>query len=198
MKTLHAIALALVLPVALAAQQPAAGPPTDPLTTVFRGRTMNLQRQLAQAFDSIPESKFGYRPTPAQLTIGYIAQHLTNDNYLFCNNFGAMKATRPEKETSTPDSVKATWPKEVLVAGVKASFAFCESAFAQLNDGTLADQLTITMGANTRTQTRLASVFGHAMDMADHYSQLANYMRLNNILPPSALPRPPRGGGPGQ
>jgi hypothetical protein len=33
-------------------------------------------------------------------------------------------------------------------------------------------------------------VLGHALDVADHYSQLANYMRLNGILPPSALPRP--------
>jgi hypothetical protein len=30
--------------------------------------------------------------------------------------------------------------------------------------------------------------------MADHYSQLANYMRLNDMLPPTALPRPPRPG----
>jgi hypothetical protein len=36
---------------------------------------------------------------------------------------------------------------------------------------------------------------GHALDMADHYSQLANYMRLNNIIPPTALPRPPRPSG---
>jgi len=53
-----------------------------------------LQRNLAQAFDSIPESKFGYKPTAAQLTIGYIAQHLASDNYFFCNNFGTMKASR--------------------------------------------------------------------------------------------------------
>jgi hypothetical protein len=25
--------------------------------------------------------------------------------------------------------------------------------------------------------------------MADHYSQIANYMRLNNMIPPTALPR---------
>jgi hypothetical protein len=31
--------------------------------------------------------------------------------------------------------------------------------------------------------------------MADHYSQIANYMRLNNILPPTALPRPASPGG---
>ena len=49
---------------------------------------MGLQRNLAQAFDSIPESKFAYKPTPAQLSIGYIAQHLASDNYFFCNNFG--------------------------------------------------------------------------------------------------------------
>src|SRR3982074_2267604 len=30
----------------------------------------------------------------------------------------------------------------------------------------------------------------HALDLADHYSQLANYMRLNNLIPPTALPRP--------
>jgi hypothetical protein len=33
-------------------------------------------------------------------------------------------------------------------------------------------------------------VLGHVVDMADHYSQIANYMRLNGMLPPTALPRP--------
>ena len=173
-----------------------AGPPADPITTVFRGRTMTLQRQLAQAFDSIPESKFTYKPTPAQLTIGYIAQHLATDNYVFCNNFGAMKATIAAKDSSTADSVKAGWPKDSLVAKLKASFAFCESAFAQIKDPNLADQITVTFGTQPpRTLTRTWAVLGHAMDMADHYSQIANYMRLNGILPPNALPRPRPAGG---
>jgi hypothetical protein len=42
--------------------------------------------------------------------------------------------------------------------------------------------------------TRGYMVLGHALDLADHYSQIANYMRLNGMLPPSALPRPGRGG----
>ena len=89
MKTAYAVLLALALPAGLAAQQqPPAGPPANPITTVFRGRTMALQRNLAQAFDSIPERLFTYKPTPAQLSIGYIAQHLASDNYFFCNNFG--------------------------------------------------------------------------------------------------------------
>ena len=85
---------------------------------------MGLQRNLAVAFDSIPEAKFSYKPTPAQLTIGYIAQHLASDNYFFCNNFGAMKATLTPKDSTTPDSVKATWPKSELVDKLKASKRF--------------------------------------------------------------------------
>ena len=190
MKTSRAAILVLALPIGLAAQQPQAAPPTNPITTAFRGRTMGLQRNIAQAFDSIPESKFSYKPTPAQLSIGYIAQHLANDNYLFCNLFGAMKGTRAAKDTATADSVKATWPKDTLVAKLKESFTFCEQAFAQLEDAKLAEPAQITFGGQTRPTTRAAMALGHALDMSDHYSQLANYMRLNNILPPTALPRP--------
>ena len=193
MKTSIVGILALALPACLAAQQPPSGPPANPITTVFRARIMNLHRNLAQAFDSIPASKFGYKPTPAQQTIGYIAQHLASDNYLFCNNFGAMKATVAAKDTSTADTIRATWPKDTLVAKLKASTAFCESALAQLDDAKLADQVTMTFRGNSRTLTRAGMVLGHALDMADHYSQLANYMRLNNILPPTALPRPATG-----
>jgi uncharacterized damage-inducible protein DinB len=192
MKISRAALLALALPIGLAAQTPAPAPGSqaNPITGVFRGRTMALQRNLAQAFDSIPEAKFSYKPTPAQLSIGFIAQHLANDNYFFCNQFGEQKATRAEKDTATPDSVKATWPKADLVAKLKESFDFCEKAFAQLDDAKLADQVTMTFGGNSRQVPRAQMVLGHVIDMADHYSQIANYMRLNNMIPPSALPRP--------
>lgn len=180
--------LALVaVPFTLGAQQA----PANPITVVMKQRTIVFQQRLAQAFDSIPERLFVYKPTPAQLTIGYIAQHLADDNYFFCNQFGDMKGTRGADETSTPDSVKAKWPKEKLVAQMKTSFKFCEDALAQLDDAKLADQMPQTLpNGQTRTVTRAAPVVTHILDMADHYSQLANYMRLNNILPPTALPRP--------
>src|SRR6185503_17189616 len=104
MKLTRVAVLAFALPIGLAAQQPAAGSQANPITGVFRGRTMNLQRNLAAALDSIPEAKFSYKPTPAQLSIGYIAQHLADDNYFFCNQFGEMKGTRAEKDTATADS----------------------------------------------------------------------------------------------
>src|SRR5205085_12046890 len=93
---------------------------------------------------------------------------------------------------STADSVKANWPRESLLTKLKASSTFGEKAYAQLNDANLGEQIAVSFGNGpTRTRTRATMVLGHALDMADHYSQIANYMRLNNILPPTALPRPP-------
>jgi hypothetical protein len=191
--------LAFAAPIgASEAQQPAGapqGPPPNPMTTAFRNRTTTLRRNIAQAFDSIPESKFSYKPTPAQLTFGYIAQHVANDNYIFCNNFGDKKATLPDEDTQTPDSVKATWPKEKLVTKLKAAMAFCDDAMTQLDDTNLGAIITVSGPNNTSRQvSRMNYVLGHALDLADHYSQLANYMRLNGMLPPTALPRPGRGG----
>ena len=193
MKSSRLLLLALALPTTLAAQQPVA----NPITTAFRQRIVNLHRILGQAFDSIPADKFSYKPTAAQQTLGYIAQHLADDSYLFCNTFGDKKATRPEKDTTTPDTVKAKWPKEELVAKMKESFAFCADALNQLDDTNIGGATTITFGGNSRPTTKASMALGHAMDMADHYSQVANYMRLNGLIPPTALPRPGRSGGGG-
>ena len=175
--------------------QPPAGPPANPIATALRNRSANLRRLIAQAYDSIPESKFSFKPTPAQQSFGYVAAHMASDAYFFCNNFSDRKATRPERHTSTPDSVKATWPKDSLVAQMKAAFQFCEEVQANMDDAAVAAIITVPGPNNTTRQaSRFGSVFGHAMDLQDHYSQIANYMRLNGMLPPSALPRPGRGG----
>src|SRR5688500_20163480 len=110
--------LTLALPVTLFAQQPAGQPPAEPITTVFKNRILPLHRNLAQAFDSIPERLFSYKPTPSQLSIGYIAQHLANDNYLFCNAFGGMKGTLAEDDSSTPDYVSAPRTKDYIVMSI--------------------------------------------------------------------------------
>jgi hypothetical protein len=189
MTSLRIAIASLALPVALTAQQPA-----NPMTAAFKARIATLHRNVAQAFDSIPESKFGYKPTPAQLTFGFIAQHVASDSYIYCSNFGTMKPTIDAGDMSTPDSVKATWPKAELVSKLKASFAFCDQAIEQITDATLPEAISFTYGGTERHVTRGYMVLGHALDLADHYSQIANYMRLNGMLPPSALPKPGRGG----
>lgn len=195
MKSIRLLSLAaLALPMALAAQQPApAGPPVNPMATAFKNSGARNARLLMQAFDSIPADKFGYKPTPAQLTFGQIAVHLEGANYSLCTVFGSAKRTMTARD-SMADSVRATWPKDTLTTRLKASFAFCDAAVATLDDSKLAENVTVGPPNAPRSVVRLQYVLSYVTDLVDHYSQMANYMRLNGWLPPSALPRPGRGG----
>ncbi len=184
---LVSVATVLLLPVALAAQQPAASP-ANPITQAFKGSADQYDRWLTAAFDSIPQSKYGYKPTPAQLSIGYIAQHLESANYLLCSRFGNMPHPLTAKD-SLADTVKAKWPKDTLVTRLRASFAFCDAAVATVTDASLSDQLPVGPAASGRTTVRARYVLIYVTDLADHWSQIANYMRLNGMTPPSALPR---------
>ena len=59
----------------------------------------------------------------------------------------------------------------------------CETAFAQLQDAQLADSTPFFGG---RKVTRALAVLVTVGDWADHYSQMAIYLRLNGHLPPTA------------
>ena len=66
---------------------------------------------------------------------------------------------------------------------------------AGLDDSKVGEIITVPGPNNTTRQvSRMNYLLGHALDLEDHYSQIANYMRLNGMLPPTALPRPGRGG----
>ena len=191
MKLLRILTAAtLAIPVALTAQQPA-GPVPNPITTTFKNAGARNARLLAQAFDSVPEAKYSYKPTPAQLSIGAIATHLESANYQICSVVGGTPRPTMTARDSLADTIKAKWPKDTLVTRLKASFAFCDAAIATVDDAKLSDMVP----AGTRTVLRAQYLLVYVTDLVDHYSQMANYMRGIGMLPPSALPQPGRGRG---
>jgi len=133
--------------------------------------------QLVAAFDSIPASRYEYRPTPLQQTVGYIAQHVENANYSLCERLGSARHARTSKD-SLRDSVKAHWPKDTLVRRLDASLRFCDTAIEQLTD--------------VDSPALASNLLLFETDLAEHYSQIAGYMRLLGLVPPSALPPRPR------
>lgn len=164
---------AIAFPVALHAQSPVQGP--DPVMLQFERFGDIFGSRLVAAFRSIPAAKFDYRPTPAQQSVGYIAQHLEQANYGLCRQFSNLER-RPTAKDSLADSVKARWPKDTLVARLEASLRFCDTALERV--GTL------------HSAELAASLLAFETDLAEHYSQISSYMRLIGLVPPSAL-RPP-------
>src|SRR5512146_2993850 len=125
-----ALALAAALPAPLAAQSPAA-PTSNGVVLSFERFADRYGGLLVQAFDSIPAARYDYRPTAAQQTVGYIAQHLEDANYSLCQRLGGAP-WRLTAKASLADSVKARWPKDTLVARLRASLDFCDAALERL------------------------------------------------------------------
>jgi hypothetical protein len=78
--------------------------------------------------------------------------------------------------------VAATAAKGAVVSHLKASFAFCSSALANLDDG----QLAATVPFFGSQITRAAAIIILSSDWSDHYAVTATYLRLNGLLPPTA------------
>jgi hypothetical protein len=183
-------AIVLLIPMALSAQQTLSPPPKAPanvLVQSFRDFGGHYGGWLMAAFDSIPAAKYGYAPAPKQQTVGYIAQHLENANYRLCERIGGMKHATVAKD-SLADTVKAKWPKDTLVSRLRASLFFCRDAFATLDDAKLTDE--VPMGSSGQTAPRVRALLFFETDLAEHYAQIASYMRQLGMIPPSALPRP--------
>jgi len=114
------IVLGCIILLSIAASaQPAKSPVSDVARTMLAGREKNT----VAAFEAMPADKFGYKPTPEQMTFGHLAAHIVSSNYYFCANAGAV--AQPKK-----DELKGTEDQPALVAAMKASFEFCHTALA--------------------------------------------------------------------
>jgi hypothetical protein len=158
----------MLVPALVAAQ-------TAPVATAFKANAARMSKNLIAAAQTMPADKYGFKPTPAQMTFGGIVAHLAEGNDVLCGAIGSMKAPARAK-VSEKDS------KEKLIAALTESFKFCDAAFAKLDDSRLSDPADL-WGDKT---TRAGAMIEATGDWADHYSQAAIYLRLNGKLPPTA------------
>jgi uncharacterized damage-inducible protein DinB len=157
----------------------AAAPTKDPVATAARLILQRFQNNTIGAIEAMPADKFTYKPTTDQMTFGHLAAHIASSNNLFCSKAADVPAPKV-------DEPKETDSKDQLAAAVKASFSFCSDALSKMDDSKLGDTVELFPG---RQLPRSVAVLAIASSMADHYAAAAMYLRLNNILPPSAQPK---------
>jgi DinB superfamily len=149
----------------------------NPVADAMRRHLAEASRNLVGAAEAMPDSAYAYRPTPEQWRFGQIVEHVAESNDWGCAIIGGRKPPSPPPLDSAAG-------KPTLVARLRASFAFCESAMASLTDAHLGATVW-TFPPNDR-MTRARAIVGVAGDWEDHYAQMAMYLRLNRILPPTA------------
>ena len=172
MKTLlHLLALACCLTATGAAQAPA-----TPVSDALRSIAQRQEKNLVAAAEEMPADKYGFKPTPAQMSFGKVIEHLSEGNDYLCSKIGGVEAPKRSE-------VKETAPKDKLVARLKETFEFCQSALAKVNDSALSGKVPFFGNSEV---TRAEAMFATAEDWGGHYSQLAVYLRVNGLLPPTA------------
>jgi hypothetical protein len=164
-----------LLLVALSATPAALVAQDNPVSNAVRQVAGESSKNLLAAAEAMPADKYGFKPTPAQMTFGELIIHIQGDNRTTCAAIGGAK---PAAETK----LAPTDAKETLVSALQRSLAFCDAALARVNDAKLGDVVSY-YGHNA---SRVAALIGLVIDWADHYGQQAIYLRLNGVLPPTA------------
>lgn len=174
----RAVLLASALPLALT--PPLAAQTTqNPVMDAVRSNLQRSARNTLAAAKAMPVGEFGFKPTDAQHSFGRIVSHVARSNNFLCSSLSGM--ARPEEAVPENDE-----SKDALVAAVQNSYDYCETALAGVTDAQLADMVPFF---GNRQATRATVALSVAMDWADHYGQMAIYLRLNGILPPTARQR---------
>ncbi len=174
-KLILVVAICLAAPIAARAESTT----TNPVVASAREIFDRQSKFITAAADEMPADKYSYHPTPDQWSFGKIVSHVATVNFLVCSMISGTPAPQNEKVTETD-------PKEKIASALQASFDFCSQALANLQDSQLGDTVKFFGG---REAPRARALFELTGDLEDHYSQLAGYLRLNGMLPPSAKPR---------
>jgi len=171
---------------AFARQGPAAAPSStltpdsaivevNPISNHLRSDVAESAKNMVAAAEEMPADKYSYQPTPQQMTFAHLMVHVTMGNYFFCSKISG--AARPDVKVADTDG------KDKLVAELKASYDFCTTNLAKVDDSNLGEQLPFFGG---RTISRGGMMMAVSAECADHYSIAAMYLRLNGLLPPTA------------
>jgi len=173
MKTVAAVAVAILTLATSASAQDAAA-------AALKQSWTRASTNMPAAAELLPADKYGFKPTPEQMSFGEILAHEARSNETLC---GALDGSPQQPSES---AAGATAPKDSIVARLRKSFETCATVIAKVTDATLGDSVSFFGG---RKATRARAMIALAQDWADHYSQAAMYLRLNGILPPTAKPR---------
>ena len=168
------MAICLAAPVAVRAQSS----PANPIVASAQEIVERQSKYIASAADEMPADKYSYHPTPEQWTFGKIVSHVAQSDFNLCSILSDTPVPQNWKVTDTD-------PKEKLVPAVKASLDFCSQALASLQDSKLGDTVKFFGG---RQVPRARALIELTDDLEDHYSQLASYLRMNGMVPPSVRP----------
>jgi hypothetical protein len=161
------------------APQASTTPVANPVSTFVKQQLTRFNKIMVAAAEAMPAEKYSFKPTPDMNTFAHLTIHIAQGNNGLCSQISGAPAP-------TSDKLGDDDPKDKLVAGLKASFDFCATALANVDDSKLGEPMTLF---GRVPSSRAGALIALSMGFADHYGAQAMYLRLSGILPPTAQPK---------
>jgi hypothetical protein len=111
----------------------------SPITRAIQSVERRAGHNMEEAAEDMPEDRYGFSPTPDQLSFGQIVLDVAGENFLLCT---ALNGTPiPEQHHLSP-----TDPKDLLEQRLEGSFDLCNAALEHADDANLGDSVALFDG----------------------------------------------------
>jgi uncharacterized damage-inducible protein DinB len=135
--------------------------------------------EVVAAAEAMPADKYNFAPTNGSFkgvrTFAQQITHVASAQYFFFAGFGV-------KPTADPKAISKLTNKDEIVKALKDSYAFANQAVETMTPQNAFDEIKEVDGANTRATIAAVSL-AHTND---HYGQIVEYLRMNDIIPPAS------------
>ena len=150
----------------------------------------NLERELVPAAEAMPDDKFDFAPGDkikdgefkGVKTFAIQVRHIAATNQIIAASL--MGQPSPLSDADSDLGPPAMKSKAEIVAYLKDSFVKVHQALALSSESNLTEMVRNPFGSGQ--STRLGLMIVVLAHTNDHYGQMVEYLRMNNIIPPAS------------
>ena len=157
--------------------------PSRSASQIFDKQLTATEREVMAVVETMPASKFGFAPTEGAFTsartFGVQARHIA-----FClNEVATALLAEPMLPHADQEGPRNLTSKEDVVKYLRDAFAHAHRAIGILTSENLLEHIRDPYVEKLRT-TRLDAAMIFLSHTWDHYGQMVEYLRMNNLVPP--------------
>ncbi len=155
------------------------------IAQVLNQSVTDVEKEFVPAAEAMAEDKYSFAPTNGEFkgvrTFAQQIKHVAAVNYILGSTILGEKPPVELGGENGPDSIKS---KADIVKFLKESFAYFHKAVGSVTEANLLAPVKNPFGEGMVTRLWLSTLnVGHCFD---HYGQMAEYLRMNNIIPPAS------------
>jgi hypothetical protein len=152
---------------------------------VYDRSLSGVEKEFVSAAEAMPDDKFNFAPTQGDFkgvrTFAQQIKHVAAVNYMLGSAILSEKPPVPLGSENGPENLTS---KTDIVKFLQDSFAYLHKALATLDENNILGQVQSPFGSNKVTRLGLTNIaLAHPFD---HYGQMVEYLRMNNIIPPAS------------